>query len=119
MSESHPTRQRLECTWCGDVHFNRYRSKDRSTRMAFNAKHYRCRYRLQLQRVTPQHVSDHNVLSGYRQDSSRSEAVCHVSPVQRHEQQSMKSDSSQKKPRLGINVDMHTPTKELKSEDSK
>ena len=41
MSESHPTRQRLECTWCGDVHFNRYRSKDRSTRMAFIAKHYR------------------------------------------------------------------------------
>ena len=59
------------------------------------------------------------MLSGYHQDSSRSEAVCHVSPVQRHEQQSMKSDSPQKKPRLGTDVDMQTPTEELKSEDSK
>ena len=105
------TRQRLECTWCGDVHFNRYRSKDQHIQRAFSAKHYRCRYRLQRQRNTPQHLPDYNVLSGYHTGSGSDAAVCHVSPVSRHEQQSMKSDAPQKKPRLGTDErDQLTPS---------
>ena len=104
------TLQRLECTWCGDVHFNRYRSKDRHVQRAFNEKHYRCRYRLQHRRNTPQHVPDYNELSGYHTGSGSDAAVCHVSPVSRHEQQSMKSDSPRKKPRLGTDeIDQLTP----------
>jgi hypothetical protein len=56
----------LRCAWCAYQFVGQVNpSEEITVRADFDFQQSRCRYRQQLRQVTPQHVHNHNVLSGY------------------------------------------------------